>query len=376
MSPFLLNPNEVALFLEVVAVDWSFKNSTQIWIFSVGRGNAAFIRTGLNEGFILDMNATDFDVAGFIEKNFVPKLDAYKEHKIAQAVLSHPHGDHIAQCDRLQGKLYPTLLTCPHDKNFKDATDSKEKVNWGRIKNRKGDDAAVAAYKKLYEGRWPPLQTIEFSAKKTVPNLEYGIYYVQPPKCETLHADDNAYGNATSIMFYLRHGASSILFPGDMTPDGMQHILGEREGTQKRYTVFDRQAAVSHPNWHTRTFDQRSLKILLRERGLSVLVAPHHGLESCYSPDLYAAIRGGKPQLVVISERRKKMDDDSSGKIHANYSSEAGASGLDVEVEGERILGKRTQSTINGHHILIVFEGSGAPRVYAEKDPTKLFGKV
>jgi hypothetical protein len=65
-------------------MDWNFKNSTQIWIFSVGRGNAAFIRTGLNQGFVLDMNATDFDVADFVEKNFVPKLDAYKKNKIAR----------------------------------------------------------------------------------------------------------------------------------------------------------------------------------------------------------------------------------------------------------------------------------------------------
>lgn len=360
-------------------MDWSYKNSTQIWIFSVGRGNAAFIRTGLNQGFLLDMNATDFDVADFVEKNFVPKRSKYKENAIAQAVLSHPHGDHIAQCERLQkGKpLYPTLLTCPHDKDFRDGGDSKEKLNWKRIKNRATDTAAVEAYKGLYKDRYPPLQTIEFASKLTIPNIEYGLYYIQPPKCEAVHqSDDNAYGNSTSTMFYLRHGSNSILFPGDMTPEGMQHILGEREGTQKRYTVFDRQSAAAHPEWHLKSFDQPGLKALLRDRGLSILVAPHHGLESCYSPDLYAAIRAGRPQLVVISERRKRNDDDSSGNVHANYSSEAGASGLDVEIEGNRILGERTQSTVNGHHILIVFEASGAPRVFAEKDPAKLLGKI
>jgi len=362
-------------------MDWSYKNSTQIWIFSVGRGNAAFVRTGLNQGFVLDMNATDFDVADFIERNFVPKLDKYKENAIAQAVLSHPHGDHIAQCERLQkGKqLYPTLLTCPHDKNFSDGSDSKEKLNWKRIKNRATDTAAVDAYKGLYKDkdRHPPLQTIQFASKRTIPNIEYGLYYIQPPKCEALHpSDDNAYGNSTSVMFYLRHGSNSILFPGDMTPEGMQHILGEREGTQKRYTVFDRQATANHPEWHTKSLDQPGLKALLRDRGLSILVAPHHGLESCYSPDLYAAMRLGKPQLVIISERRKKKDDDSAGKIHDNYSKDVGASGLDVEVDGKKDPGRRRLTTVNGHHILIVFEGSGAPRVFAEKDPAKLPAKI
>lgn len=358
-------------------MDWNLKNSTQIWIFSVGRGNAAFIRSGLNQGFILDMNATDFDVAGFIEKHFVPRLDAYKKNKIAQAVLSHPHGDHICQCERLRDKLYPTLLTCPHSKDFKDGTSSYEKVNWNRIKNRQSDTVAVEAYKRLYEKRELPLQTIEFEARLTIPNLEYGIYYIRPPKCEQLHADDNAYGNSTSIMFYLRHGNNTILFPGDMTPEGMQHVLGEREGTQKRYTVFDRTVAArqDHRDWHLKSMNQPGLKALLNERGLSILVAPHHGLESCYSPDLYGAMKGGKPQLVVISERRKTEGDKTSGKVHQNYSSEAGAFGLDVEVEGIRAR-RRSLSTVNGHHMLIIFEGSGAPRVYAEKDPLKLLGKA
>src|SRR5882672_46528 len=124
------------LGLEGAVVDWNLKNSTQVWIFSVGRGNAAFIRTGLNQGFILDMNATDFNVAEFVEKHFVPKLDKYEDNAIAQAVLSHPHGDHIAQCEKLHDKLYPLLLTCPHDKDFKDGTPSKEKLNWNRIRNR------------------------------------------------------------------------------------------------------------------------------------------------------------------------------------------------------------------------------------------------
>lgn len=77
---------------------WQDSLATHIWIFSVGRGNAAFIRTGLNQGFILDMNASEFDPAQFIKKKLVKKVSAYNNSSIAQAVLSHPHADHIAQC--------------------------------------------------------------------------------------------------------------------------------------------------------------------------------------------------------------------------------------------------------------------------------------
>jgi hypothetical protein len=349
---------------------WQDSLATHIWIFSVGRGNAAFIRTALNQGFILDMNSLDFDPAQFIRKNFLRKLDAYKRNKIAQAVLSHPHADHITECAQLkEGDLYPTLLTCPHDKDFKDSP-SYEKLNWSRIKNQEKDKGIVDVYKELYERRQLPLQTISFDASRSVPHLEYGLFYIRPPQCEVLHkSDDNAYGNSTSVMFYLRHGSNSILFPGDMTPEGMAHILAEGKGVEKRYTVFDREWARCHPEAHSQTNGQQSLKSLLQNRGLSILVAPHHGLESCYSHALYDAVKGEKPRLVVISERRRAHEND--GKTHANYQCDKGASGLKVNIDGVEET-CRSLTTKDGLNILIVFDTSGGPKIFADKDPYKL----
>jgi beta-lactamase superfamily II metal-dependent hydrolase len=351
---------------------WESSLSTYIWIFAVGRGNAAFIRTGLNQGFILDMNASEFDVADFIKKRFVPKLDAYKGNKIAQAVLSHPHADHIAQCSELETRnvLYPTLLTCPHDKDFKDGTPSDEKLNWGRIRNQDRDKEIVASYKRVYDGRHLPLQTIQYSARWSIPNLEYGLFFIRPPVCEMLHpSDDNAYGNCTSMVFYLRHGSNSILFPGDMTPEGMKHILDEGTGVEKRYTVFDSQWSFKNSTQHESTHGQPSLRSLLNSRGLTVLVAPHHGLESCYSQDLFDAIKGGKPRLVVISERRHTHEND--GKTHQNYQSGNHVIGTKVLVEGQAET-KISLTTKNGHHTLAVFDSSGAPKIFADRDPDRL----
>ena len=90
----------------------------------------------------------------------------------------------------------------------------------------------------------------------------------------------------------------------------------------------------------------------------------------------FGSVFGGqasKPQLVVISERRHK--DDSPGKIHESYQSEKGASGLRVSVEGVAEC-RRSLTTVNGHHILIEFRGSGQPRVYADKDPQKLLSII
>jgi hypothetical protein len=352
---------------------WETSLSTFVWIFSVGRGNAAFVRTGMNQGFIIDMGKgsdEDFDPAEFVEKNFAPKLDPYDGCKIAQTVLSHPHKDHIIQCGRLRrSDLAPNLITCPHDK------DDREGLNWRRIKNPEGSEDLVSEYRDLYAGRRLPLQTIQFTRRSAVPpDLEYGVFYLRPPICETLHSDDNAYGNATSIMLYLRYGANSILFPGDMTPEAMAHVLRQAEGAEKRYTVFSSSWTAEHPRWHDTTTDQWSLQWLLRNRGLSILVAPHHGLESCYSPELYAALKGGKPQLVVISEKRHTCEND--GSIHQVYQSDAGASGLAVEVDGYMERDRKSISTRDGRHILTTFNGSGVPRVYAHADAGVLLARM
>ena len=174
-------------------------------------------------------------------------------------------------------------------------------------------------------------------------------------------------------MFYLRHGSNSILFPGDMTPEGMNRVLEDGKDVEKRYTKFNRKWAEENPDSHSITNGQPSLKDLLAERGLTILVAPHHGLESCYSPELYEAIKRGKPRLVVISERRLVNDND--GDTHQNYQSEDGASGLNVEIDGST-ESRYSLTTKNKHHILIVFDSSGGPKVFADKDPDKLLGKL
>jgi hypothetical protein len=158
-----------------------------------------------------------------------------------------------------------------------------------------------------------------------------------------------------------------------MTPEGMTHLLPEKVGSEKRYTKFDREFSDEHPSWHEKTSDQPSLHSLLQTHGLTVLVAPHHGLESCYSPELYDAIKGGKPQLVVISEKRHLRETD--GSVDSRYQKQEGASGLKVVKEGkeETCL---SVSTINGWHILIVFGGTGRPKIYAEKDPVRLLTKL
>ncbi len=338
---------------------WNQSTDTFVWIFNVGRGSAAFIRTPLNHGIIVDIScSSEFSPSDFILDNLHKALDPYEEHKIAQAILTHPHHDHISDCGPLIGneKLKPKLITCPNDKDPADA------VKWDRIKNRDGNKSLVK-YKKLYESRSLPLQTIKHTSKFTTAlDLEYGIYYVRPVTCNELHKDDNEYGNSLSIVTYFRYGSNSLLLPGDITPLAMQKVLTESLGAEKRFTVFSKSAQASHPRWATETFDQPSLKKRLETYGLSVLVASHHGLKSCYSPELYAAIRGGKPDLVAISEMYGVGEDQ--GKIDSRYQSANGSFGLAVKIGGTDEF--RNSVTTKSNHILVRFSGNGKPRIYCE----------
>ncbi|MFZ5994788.1 MAG: hypothetical protein ACOYU4_07365 [Thermodesulfobacteriota bacterium] len=359
---------------------WASSQRSHIWIFNVERGLCIFIRTALNQGILYDFGSSeDFKPSDFLQKNIIPHLDKYKNCRIAQTIISHPHADHITNIsclttpDKDKSPFYSSLHTCPHDKT--DGSAKPEALDWSRIKNPKESDDEINIYKSLYEKRTLPLQTILFDSTRSIPNLEYGLYYVRPPVVGEIFPDnDQEYANGTSMIVFYRHGYHTLLVPGDINPDTFKHLLDEGDGLEKRYTVFDRRQSTSHPTWHNATGNQSSLKSLLGTHGLSILVAPHHGLKSGYSEDLYKAIKDGKPGLVVISEKRHISKSD--GAVEPFYQSPDGAKGQKVYIEGKEET-RNSVSTRDGHHILILFQGTGGqPDVYLEKDPEVLLKKL
>jgi len=344
---------------------------TYVWIFNTGRGLSVCIRLPHNVGIIYDLGSSDeFSPADFITEHIAPELAKYERSSIAQCVMSHPHADHIMEVDATierdgtKPPLYPRLLTCPND------ICPGEEVDFDRIKT---DDNAelISAYRASYDGREPPLQTIQDKVSCNVPNVEYGLYYMVPPGVGAIHEnDDQLYGNGLSIVLYLRHGNQSILIPGDITPEVLERVLLGEKSVERRYTYFSGGPDDIPFDLFERTSEQPILAELLSKHGLSVLVTPHHGLESCYSEDLFEMIDGNKPLVNVISDKRHLSDSD--GQVDQRYQSEDGAVGLKVDVEG-RIEDRYSVSTRDGHHILIVFKGSDRlPHIYLRKDPEDL----
>ncbi|MBC7350164.1 MAG: hypothetical protein H5U05_09350 [Candidatus Aminicenantes bacterium] len=358
---------------------WITSLKSHIWIFNVDRGLCVFIRTGLNQGIMYDFGSSDnFRPSDFLKEQIIPFLDKYEQHRIAQTIISHPHFDHISNISCLfeptmeSSPFYAALHTCPHDKT---GSAKDECINWERIKNPAGSENVTKLYKNLYENRKLPLQTICYKSARYIPKLEYGIYYVRPPVVDEIFPDDDQeYANGLSLVLFYRHGNHTLLIPGDINPMALSYILDEKEGLEKRYTVFNREFSSTHPTWHEKTGNQPFLRDLLSELGLSVLIAPHHGLKSGYSNDLYSKIKGGKPGLVVISEKRHLTDAD--GEVAPLYQSQDGSTGQYVYIEGKKEF-HYSISTRSGYHILILFQGTGGqPEVYLEKDPNLLLKRI
>jgi hypothetical protein len=369
-----------------MAKKWYETLYTYLWIFNIGRGFSAFIRLPQNIGFICDMGSSDnFSPRKFIEDNIITKLnkftDSYgKQRKIAQLIISHPHADHITEIsssnkDQQENRFIDAaLITCPHAKEYpaelaKEYKD--EKTDFTRITNQKDQKWLVDKYQNMIKDRNLPLQTIS-SKDVSVPNVDYGIYYVRPPSCNILYKnDDQKYSNSISFVYYLRHGNQNILIPGDITPEAFEKVLCCDSDVERRYTNFN--SNIDSEDSKKNTGTQSKLGHILTKYGLSILVCPHHGLESGYCTKLYNYIAGGKPYLNIISERRHIGN--SEGKIHQNYQSSNGAKGIDVDVKGK--IEKRYSATTREGHILIVFKGTDiVPHVYLRDKPEDLLNIV
>jgi hypothetical protein len=138
-------------------------------------------------------------------------------------------------------------------------------------------------------------------------------------------------------------------------------------------TIFRRSVASEHAkptlslrNRFKKKRPPRANEKTQKELGLSILVAPHHGLKSGYSKELREAAR---PQLVVMSER--VHDGRNDGEVDSRYQGKDAAEGLTVKVNGTDE--EHYSNSTRGYHVLIRFSpGQEAPEVFQETDAEDL----
>jgi hypothetical protein len=238
--------------------------------------------------------------ADFIKPKLLPFVDFYNEQgynrssELAQLIISHPHIDHFTEFMNIMQECYPFLLTTPHS-NPK--ADTNEHVNWDLVKNPEGSEKQIEFLKEEINRRKPPLKTITITGDVIVPGFSYDIFYIKATEIERTLSTKN-YGNNLSLLVHIKMGNNSILFTGDIMPDGLTYLIEN---------------------------DKEFVSSL--QGGLTFLLAPHHGLESGYCKEFFDIIPQKKVKgCVIISE--KSVSDETEGKIHHNYQDDTHSNGI------------------------------------------------
>jgi len=312
--------------------EWNLNKEIYIWIFDVGRGFSSFVKTPQNYGMMIDCGSSE-EFKPFehvVKKFFLQCLDkpmqGVKKRCIAQLIVSHPHSDHCSEIETILKECNPMLLTTPHS-NPKEA-DMKQHVNWELVDNPPYGESAVKCLKDDINKRFPPLRPYIAEPGFAVPNFKLDIFQIPPKVCE-IDLPRSDYTNNLSIVVYMSVGENSILFMGDLMPSGCEYLLVN---------------------------NSRFRKIV--ERGVKVVVVPHHGLESGFCRAFYDAMPGGRVgTLNIISEKR--LTGDNQGSTHPFYTSNQSALGY---------RGRYSLSTRYDGHIRIVMGAGNKLNIDADKD--------
>lgn len=306
-------------------------------IFNVGGALATYTEID-DKKIIVDIGKSeDFNpVIDFLlplfekRKNKKSKEEPSKFY-IDQLILSHPHNDHIACIKDFDESFYVELLTCPHnndDMSKDEEAREKEKVNWELFEKNDNLDYL----RKMFKGRRPPL--VESYKDKQF------IYYLQPKvveDSEDLNSAENYPNNISISTFFIING-HRIYLPGDIQKNGMKELLEKKFHLRKKL-----------------------------EAGVDILIAPHHGLRSSFSAEMFKSMKNGKTRcLNIISE---KPNTDDSRNVDSRYSSSDYCS-------GENNLGTKDEpsyqiKTSHGH-IFIDYSQRDNPKIEIISDVDEL----
>lgn len=300
-------------------------------IFNVGGALSSYIEFD-NKAIVVDIGqgngfnpVTDFLFPLYTKRNGRRESSTSSENRfvVDQLIISHPHEDHLSAINEFDKYFYCDLLTTPNDN---DGMEEQEKVNWELIDKNEN----VNKLKEMLVGRTPPLRASH--------DQNEFIYYIPPEICEnTPELKQESYANNISIATFFILKNHRVFMPGDIQKAGMKEIL-----------------------------DRKHLLKNKLNGGVDVLIAPHHGLRSSFSTELFEMIKGNKVRCInVVSEKRNT---DDSRNVDTRYSS------------SEYCLGKNNLEGFEDHyqvktsrgHIVIDYSYNDYPRIEIVDDNEKL----
>ncbi len=219
--------------------------------WDVQHGNATYINTPANEHIVIDLG-----VGSYKQPNvpFSPLLHLKRKYGVRQldgVVITHPHRDHLDDIGNFDA-LSPRVLSRP--KHLREAD-----VHGGNLPA----SPVVEEYLRI-SARYNQPVSPEESPFSPPWSGGHTITKFTPTACSR----DNL--NNHSIVTVVTYAGLKLLIPGDNEPPSWDELLAQPDFVQ----------AIG---------------------GTDILLAPHHGRESGFSPALFDRIQ---PRLTVISDGR------------------------------------------------------------------------
>ena len=240
--------------------------SIKFWFLDVGHGDSSYIELSNGARIMIDCGCSLNHWPSKLLKHFnvtaegkpVPIPDEKRKFGLDKLVISHPHGDHIADIKAIHDEIKFCWLRGGYSTFIDEILES--------IDYRKRNEEAVGKFVEIvknYTGEY------DASRDRTVQacppcGVEYKRFLSYT---KGMDLNELSWFSSFSI------GGQKVLYTGDMTANGVRKILDSNRAEEFKEFV----------------------------KGTSILKAPHHGRENGCSEELFKAF-GNKPLLCIISD--------------------------------------------------------------------------
>lgn len=296
-------------------------------VFNVGSGLAAYFNID-GKKVLIDCGKSDnfHPINDFllpVAQNDGWAQDNARRYYLDYFILSHPHQDHVSGIADLMLDFHP-IQAIGVGWDLKD-------VDWNRFDQK---NTSIYYAKTIFHDNVVPVCREDFVV---------GRWRIPPKiveKSDALQAE-NGYQNNISEVVLLNINGTRILFPGDIQTAGMIFLLG--------HDITFREALARAP--------------------LDLLVAPHHGHESSFTPYFFKHLVGQKTRcLNIIPEDRERADDRHVARQYYIEDYCCGKNNLVSTNSSPANYGRKTSEG----HICIDFEQAGNPQIKIINDTEDL----
>ena len=275
-------------------------NIMRMIVWDVKKGNAISLHLPNGRVVMVDCGASD-DCSPVSELHSKCGVDT-----IHELIVTHPHADHMADMATMRSlNMGPTVFCRPKG------------ISEKAIRSDNTDKDVVDEYfavDQQYNGKLEASDDIKNPANTG--GVRFRVF--MPTSCS-----ENDLNNRSQVVI-VSYGSEKILLPGDCTPAAMKELLKVQEFTDEL-------------------------------AGTTIIVAPHHGHESCYCPELMEELESNSVLKICIISDGKDTDEVSASDKYG-----AKCTGLAIWYRGILLDSRKCLTTRNDGHV-VVDVGIGVP---------------